>query len=201
MMRWYWKALRKVEELHEYKAWWLLSECIRHKATRSWPLLDFHPFKPIKVELELKQSGLVAIGNWLSTWSKLWEPGLERMGGGFRGEQGELASAERVVCLNFEGAPGVVVRVPSCAWSGAQLGLKTRGRSLGRGFGVPGWRVSSWKRWLTLSTLSAHLSPSFHVFSSWSKFLPWQHSMLSIGRNRSFLMTFGNYIYMPSGLG
>jgi len=34
------------------------------------------------VELELKQSGLVAIGNWLSTWSKLWEPGLERMGGG-----------------------------------------------------------------------------------------------------------------------
>lgn len=113
----------------------MLSECIRHKATRSWPLLDFHPSRPIKVELELKQWGLVAIGNWLSTWSKLWEPGVERMGGGFRGEQGELASAERAVSLNFEGAPGVMVRVLNCAWSGAQLGLKTRGSSLGRGFG------------------------------------------------------------------
>lgn len=136
MMRWYWKALRKVEELHECKAWWLLSECIRHKATQSWPLLDFLPSKPIKVKLELKQWDLVAIGNLLSTWYKLWEPGLERIGRGFRGEQGELASAERVVCLNFEGAPGVVVRVLSCAWSRAQLDLKTGGSSLGRGFGV-----------------------------------------------------------------
>lgn len=45
------------------------------KATWFWLLLDS---KPIKAKLDLKQWGLVAIGNCLYL-SKLWEPGLERM--------------------------------------------------------------------------------------------------------------------------